>query len=232
MTTTFGEMFETKLQSIDLGSQLKNFSIGFIKNGDSKLPLLISLEQIQQLVHHNIKVYMERGYGIPYGISDIEYVDRGVDLIDEVRSVIQLSNIIIKYEPFTLSEFLYIKNNQVLLSCISENSITNEMAQILSSKRITALALNYITDKHGDPLMSSIIENTFSSSAKSIALGVIISSVVMSFSYDRNMRQTIQLNPELIKSIYCFLGEICNPQIAAHASVPWKDLLGLCWDWN
>lgn len=80
--------------------------------------------------------------------------------------------------------------------------------------------------------MPSIIQNTFSNTAKTIALGVIISSVVISFSYDRNIRQTIQLNPELIKSIYCFQGDICNPKIAAYASVPWKDILGICWDWN
>lgn len=232
MTTTFGEMYQTKLQSIDIGSQLKNFSIGLIKNKNSNHPLLISLEQIHQLVHSNIKVYIERGYGLDYGISDIDYVNRGVDLIDDVQSIIHLSNIVIKYDPFILEEYQFLKNNQILLSCISDDCISNEMAHILNSKKITGIALNYITDKRGEPLMASIIANTFSNYAKCIAIGIIVSSVIMSFSYDRNIRQTIQLNPELIKSIYCFLGDICNPQIAANASVPWKDVLGLCWDWN
>jgi hypothetical protein len=232
MTTTFGEMYQTKLQSIEIGSQLKNFAIGFIKNSNSNNPLLISLEQINQLVNSNIKVYIERGYGIQYGISDIDYVNRGVDLIDDVQSIIHLSNIVIKYDPFIMEEYQYLRNNQILLSCISEDCINNEMALILNTKRITGLAINYIIDKNGNQLMDSIIANTFSNFAKSIALGIIISSVVMSFSYDRNIRQTIQLNPELMKSIYCFHGDICNPKIAAHASVPWKDVLGLCWDWN
>lgn len=232
MTTTFGEMYQTKLQSIELDSQLKNFSIGFLKNTESSAPLLISLEQIHQLVENRLTVYVQRGYGLHYGITDLEYVDRGVELIDETQSIIQLSNVVIKYEPFTIDELVFLKNNQILLSTNTYTSITHEMAQILSLKKTTALAINYITDKYGDYLMKSILENTFSNSAKSIALGVITTSVIISFTYDRNIRQTIQLNPELIESIYCFLGDICNPHVAANASVPWKDVLGLCWDWN
>ena len=45
MTTTFDEMYQTKLQSIDFEDQLKSFSVGFIKNEDQNLPLIISLEQ-------------------------------------------------------------------------------------------------------------------------------------------------------------------------------------------
>lgn len=232
MTTTFDEMYQTKLQSIDFEDQLKSFSVGFLKNDDHKLPLIISLEQIHHLTDNNIHIYIQRGFGDPYGITDIEYAERGAELIDEMETIFQLCNMIVKYEPFTLNELLNLKNNQILLSNITEQSIINEMAILMFNKRTTALALNYIQDKSGTLLLQSILENTFSNSAKTIAIGVITSSIVMSFTYDRNIRQTIQLNPEFIESIYCYLGEICNPNIAAFASVPWKDILGLCWDWN
>ncbi len=232
MTTTFDEMYQTKLQSIDFEDQLKSFSVGFIKNEDQNLPLIISLEQIHYLSENNVHIYIQRGFGNSYGITDIEYSERGAELIDDIETIFQLSNMILKYEPFTFNELNHLKNNQILLSNITDQSITNEIAVLMYNKKTTALALNYIQDKCGSFLLQGILENTFSNSAKTIAIGVITSSIVMSFTYDRNIRQTIQLNPEFIESIYCYLGEICNPTIAEFASVPWKDILGLCWDWN
>ena len=232
MTTSFDEMYQTKLQSIDFEDQLKSFSVGFIKNEDHNLPLIISLEQIHYLSDNNVHLFIQRGFGNRYGITDFEYSERGAELIDDIETIFQLTNMVVKYEPFTYNELTNLKNNQILLSNLNEQSITKEIAELMFNKKTTALALNYIQDKNGTLLLQDILENNFSNSAKTIAIGVITSSVVMSFTYDRNLRQTIQLNPEFIESIYCYLGEICNPTIAAFASVPWKDILGLCWDWN
>lgn len=232
MTTSFDEMYQTKLQSIDFEDQLKSFSVGFIKNEDHNLPLIISLEQIHYLSDNNVHLFIQRGFGNRYGITDLEYSERGAELIDDIETIFQLTNMVVKYEPFTYNELTNLKNNQILLSNLNEQSITKEIAELMFNKKTTALALNYIQDKNGTLLLQDILENNFSNSAKTIAIGVITSSVVMSFTYDRNLRQTIQLNPEFIESIYCYLGEICNPTIAAFASVPWKDILGLCWDWN
>lgn len=232
MTTSFDEMYQTKLQSIDFEDQLKSFSVGFIKNEDHNLPLIISLEQIHYLSDNNVHLFIQRGFGNRYGITDLEYSERGAELIDDIETIFQLTNMVVKYESFTYNELTNLKNNQILLSNLNEQSITKEIAELMFNKKTTALALNYIQDKNGTLLLQDILENNFSNSAKTIAIGVITSSVVMSFTYDRNLRQTIQLNPEFIESIYCYLGEICNPTIAAFASVPWKDILGLCWDWN
>lgn len=232
MTTTFDEIYQTKLQSIDLEDQLKTFSVGFILNDDSSLPLMISLEQIHYLSENNIQIFVQRGFGKSYGITDLEYAERGAQMIDDMQSIFKVANMIIKYDPFTLQEIENLRPNQVLLSTIHEHAISNEMALIMNIKRTTALGINYIKDKNGHFLLWDIVENTLSNTAKSIAIGVITSSIIMSFTYGRNIRQTIQLNPEFLQSIYCYLGEICNRLIAAHASVPWKDILGLCWDWN
>jgi hypothetical protein len=232
MTTTFDEMYQTKLQNVDLESQTKTFSVGFIKNENPDQPLIISLEQIHHLTDNNIHIFIQRGFGQSFGITDLEYSERGAELIDEISTIFQVSNLLIKYAPFNIDEIQYLKNNQILVSTIHEKSITNEMALILYARKATALGINYIKDKKGIYLFQTIIDNTLSNSAKTIAIGVITSSVIMSFTYDRNIRQTIQLNPEFLSSIYCYLGEICHPKIASNARVPWKDILGLCWDWN
>jgi alanine dehydrogenase len=232
MTTTFDEMLNTKLQEIDLGTRLKTYSVGFLADDHVDHPMIISLEQIHHLVENNIQIYIQRGFGKIFGISDLEFSERGAEMIDDVPSLFYLSNMVIKYDPFTLQELQYLKNNQILVSTIHDHSITQEIAIQLFEKKITAFGINYIADKNGQFLFQNILENTLSNSAKTIAIGVITSSVIMSFTYDRNIRQTIQLNPEFLNSIYCYQGDICNPVIAAHAGVPWKDILGLCWDWN
>lgn len=232
MATTFDEIFKTQLQSVDLEESIKNYAVGFIKNDDSSTPLMISLEQIHYLSESKIQIFMERGYGESYGISDLEYTERGAQLIDESSSLFSLCNMIIKYEPFEFQELVYLRNNQVLLSTIHHQAIHHEMALLLNHKKTTALGINYIEDKYGHLLLKGILENTFSNTAKTIAIGVITSSIIMSFTYNRHIRQTIQLNPEFLQSIYCYMGEICNRTIAEYAKVPWKDIMGLCWDWN
>ena len=204
--------------------QLKSFSVGFIKNEDHNLPLIISLEQIHYLSDNNVHLFIQRGFGNRYGITDLEYSERGAELIDDIETIFQLTNMVVKYEPFTYNELTNLKNNQILLSNLNEQSITKEIAELMFNKKTTALALNYIQDKNGTLLLQDILENNFSNSTKTIAIGVITSSVVMSFTYDRNLRQTIQLNPEFIESIYCYLGEICNPTIAAFCIVTGKQI--------
>ena len=58
MTTTYDEMYQTKLQSVDIEDQLKTFSVGFILNDDPSLPLMISLEQIHYLSENNIQIFV------------------------------------------------------------------------------------------------------------------------------------------------------------------------------
>ncbi len=232
MTTTFNEMLNTKLQEIDLETRLKTYSVGFLADNEVDHPMIISLEQIHHLVDNNVQIYIQRGFGKNFGISDMEYSERGAEMIDDIHSLFYLSNMIIKYEPFSLEELQNLKNNQILVSTIHDQAITHDIAIQLFEKKITAFGINYIADKNGHFLFKNILENTLSNSAKTIAIGVITSSVIMSFTYDRNIRQTIQLNPEFLNSIYCYQGDICHPIIAAHAGVPWKDILGLCWDWN
>ncbi len=232
MTTTFDEMLNTKLQEIDLETRLKTYSVGFLADDHVDHPMIISLEQIHHLVDNNVQIYIQRGFGKYFGISDMEFSERGAEMIDDIPSLFYLSNMVIKYDPFSFEELQHLKNNQILVSTIHDKAISNEIAIQLFEKKITALGINFITDKNGQFLFQNILENTLSNSAKTIAIGVITSSVIMSFTYDRNIKQTIQLNPEFLNSIYCYQGDICNPIIAASAGVPWKDILGLCWDWN
>ena len=101
----------------------------------------------------------------------------------------------------------------VVISTAPPEVFTNEMVQFLYEKKIIAIGINFLN------IDSFQIQDT-------------VKQLVSSIIFSGNLKRIIQLNPLLLKSIYCYNGEICNRAVAENAGVPWKDLVELCWNWN
>ena len=188
-------------------------TIGLLSSENAFAPLLLSLKHIEDFVDEHVAVLVQRGIGEEHGISDYNFTEYGADIMEDELPIITLSNIVLKYEPFSLEEIFFLKEKQVIVSNAPQEVFTNEMVQFLYEKKITAIGINYLN------LDSFQIQNT-------------VKQLVSSFIFSKNIKHIIQLNPLLLKSIYCYNGEICNRAIAENAGVPWKDLVELCWNWN
>jgi alanine dehydrogenase len=204
---------EPQLSPIDVDMNKLRATIGLLSSEDSFAPILLSLKHIEEFVNEHVAVLVQRGLGEVHSISDYQFTEHGADIMEDALPIIALSNIVLKYEPFILEEILFLKEKQIIISIASIKVFTKEMVQFLYERKITALGINFLY------LEKSQIQNTVKQ---------LVSSIISS----GNLKRNIQLNPLLLKSIYCYNGEICNRCIAENAGVPWKDLVELCWNWN
>ena len=203
----------TKLSPTDIETNNSRGTIGILSSEIDASPLLLSLKQIEAFVRKNIAVLIQRGLGVAHEISDYNFTEHGADIMEDELPIIALSNILLRYEAFSVEQIFFLKQKQVIISMVQPETFTKEMAQFLNEKKITAVGINLLN------FDSSKIQET-------------VNQLVSSFLFSHNILHSIQLNSLLLKNIYCYNGEICNRTIAEQAGVPWKDLVELCWNWN
>jgi len=209
----FEHTLEPQLSPIEVDLNKIKATIGLLSSENSFAPLLLSLKHIEDFVDEHVAVLVQRGIGEEHAISDYNFTEYGADIMEDELPIITLSNIVLKYEPFSLEEIFFLKQKQIIISTVQSEVFSNEMVQFLNERMITAIGINYLN------IDSFQIQDT-------------VKQLVSSIIFSGNLKRVIQLNPLLLKSIYCYNGEICNRAVAENAGVPWKDLVELCWNWN
>ena len=204
---------EPQLSATEVDATDYRATVGMLASEDICAPLLLSLKQIEAFVQKNVAVLVQRGVGEGAEISDYQFTEYGADIMEDELPVIVLSNIVLKYEPFSLEEIFFLKEKQIVISTAPPELFTHEMVQFLHEKKITAIGINFLN------IEDSQIQDT-------------VKQFVSSLIFSNKLKHCIQLNPLFLKGVYCYNGEICNRAIAEHAGVPWKDLVELCWNWN
>jgi len=204
---------EPQLSPIEIDSAHVRATIGMLSSEELFVPLILSLKHIEKFVDEHVAVFVQRGLGADYDISDYHFTEYGADIMEDELPIIALSNLVLKYAPFTVEDIFFLKEKQIIISTAPPETFTNEMVQFLQEKKITAVGINFLH------LENSQIQDT-------------VFQLTSSLLFSQKIQHSIQLNPLLLKSVYCYNGEICNRAIAENAGVPWKDLVELCWNWN
>jgi alanine dehydrogenase len=204
---------EAQLSPIEFDTKEVRATIGMLSSEDACAPLLLSFKQIEAFVDENVAVLIQRGLGAEHEISDYRFTEYGADIMEDELPIIALSNIVLKYDPFTIEEVFFLKEKQIIISTAPPEVFTQEMVQFLHEKKITAVGINFLN------IESFQLQNT-------------VCQLVSAFVSSHKPKYSILLNPLFLKSVYCYNGEICHRTIAENAGVPWKDLVELCWNWN
>ena len=150
-----------KLSSIEKNKLIPQEEVLELKSG--KLDLFIGLpkektfqenriaivpEAVQLLVSNGHTVLIESGYGDNANFSDHEFSEAGAKVIYDTKEIYQ-ADIIMKVEPPTLEEVDMMKGRQILISALQITTQNQEYINKLLSKKITALAFEYIQDELG-----------------------------------------------------------------------------------
>jgi alanine dehydrogenase len=204
---------EPQLSPVGIDANEVRATIGMLASEDIFAPVMLSLKQIEEFVTDRVAVLIQRGLGAEHDIADYNFTEYGADIMEDELPIIALSNIVLKYDPFSLEEVFFLKEKQTIISMAQPEAFTYEMIQFLHEKKITAIGINFLN------IESFKIQNT-------------INQLVSALIFSKKITHNIQLNPLFLKSVYCYNGEICNRAIAEHTGVPWKDLVELCWNWN
>jgi len=105
-------------------------------------------EAVQLLVNNDHRVVVETGAGEASNFSDREYSEAGADIAYTTKEVYE-ADIILKVEPISNDEMEYLKTKQVLISAMQLNAHPKDFIKNLMSKRVTAIAWDYIADEDG-----------------------------------------------------------------------------------
>ncbi|REE81707.1 alanine dehydrogenase [Lutibacter oceani] len=105
-------------------------------------------DAVAALTNQGHKFIIETGAGEGANFSDNEYSEAGAKISYDVKEVFAC-HIILKVEPPSLDEIKLINPQSILFSALQLKTQSKKYFEALASKRITAVAFDYIRDEHG-----------------------------------------------------------------------------------
>ena len=115
-------------------------------------------DAVSALVSNGHRVMVESGAGVGANFKDKDYSEAGAEVVRDTSKVFSCP-IILKVEPPSVDEVKMINPQTLLISALQLKTQTKSYFQALASKRITALAFEFIKDEDGAyPAVRSLSE--------------------------------------------------------------------------
>jgi alanine dehydrogenase len=154
-----GEKLMPQEEILELDQKKSKIVIGIPKEDsyqECRIPLVP--KSIGLLVANGHRIIIEKGAGDLAQFEDQEYAEAGAEIVKNREEVFK-ADIIIKVAPPSIEELDLINSRQTLISSIHIAGQSREYFEKLISKRMTALAYEYIKDKAKSfPLIRSMSE--------------------------------------------------------------------------
>lgn len=115
-------------------------------------------DAVSALLSNGHRVMIESGAGDGANFSDKDFSEAGAEIVKDTAKVYSCP-IILKVEPPSLEEIKLINPQTLLISALQLKTQRKAYFEALASKRITALAFEFIKDEHGAyPAVRSLSE--------------------------------------------------------------------------
>jgi len=146
-------------ETLEVARQRGELFIGLPKETSyQERRICLTPDAVSSLVAHGHRVLLESGAGLTSSYSDKEYSDAGADITHDTKKVFGCP-IILKVEPPTVQEIEMMNHETLLISAIQLKTQKKEYFQALETRRITALAFEFIKDIDGSyPAVKSLSE--------------------------------------------------------------------------
>lgn len=105
-------------------------------------------DAVSAIVNNGHRVLIESGAGKGSNFSDKDYSEAGAKITKDVAKVYSCP-MILKVEPPTLEEIKLLNPQTILISALQIKTQSKKYFETLASKRITALAFEFIRDEDG-----------------------------------------------------------------------------------
>ncbi len=120
--------------------------------------ICLTPDAVASLTSHGHRVLIESNAGESASFTDKEYSDAGAEVTKDTKKVFSCP-IILKVEPPTIPEIDMMNPQTIVISAIQLKTQRKEYFQALATKRITALAFEFIKDEDGSyPAVKSLSE--------------------------------------------------------------------------
>lgn len=154
-----GEQLLPQEETLELDYKKRNITIGLPKESsfqECRIPLVP--KSIGLLVANGHKIIVEAGAGKMAHFEDSEFSEAGAQIVHSKEEIFK-ADIIMKVAPPSMEELDLLNSRQTLISSIHIAGQSREYFEKLMSKKMTALAYEYIRDKAKTfPLIRSMSE--------------------------------------------------------------------------
>jgi len=115
-------------------------------------------DAVESLVAHGHEVWVEEGAGVESSFEDDEYRKAGATITVDRKKIFSCP-LVFKVSPPTMDEIGMMQTGSALISALQLKTIDLDYINALKSKKITAIALEYLTDEDGShPMTQSLGE--------------------------------------------------------------------------
>lgn len=187
---------------------------------------------VRTLTDQQIKVFAQFGLANNNPFSDADYADAGAEFTHHYADLALLSNLILKFDAFTLDQIALSKEYQILFSVLLPENLSSEYIEAVNEKKITMICLQLLKNDDGIRIIDEIRKETLSEAGFQIALSNFLFPIVDSLIYAPSIAYALQRTPELMSAYLCHAGTLCHQSIAGQLHLPWRDIVSLCWDLN
>ena len=120
--------------------------------------ICLTPDGVSSLTSHGHRILLESGAGESSSYSDKEYSDAGAEITKDTKKVFSCP-IILKVEPATNEEIELMQPSSLVISAIQIKTRKKDYFQLLTKKKITAIAFEYLKDEDGSyPAVKSLSE--------------------------------------------------------------------------
>jgi len=124
---------------------------GLLKeNFVSERRVVLTPPAVESLVSAGQQVYIERGAGLQSHFPDDEYRSAGATVAYSAEEVLHRADVAMKISPPTEPELMALREGQTLFSVLHLAVARRSTLELLLKKRITAIALELIENRHGE----------------------------------------------------------------------------------
>lgn len=132
---------------LEIRKEEKNLFIGLPKETSfQENRIALVPDSVGLLINNGHRIIIESGAGNNASFTDTDYSDAGAEIVYSPEEVYK-ADLILKVAPPSLKELDYLKDKQTLISILQITMQNKEFITKLSSRKITALAYEYIQDE-------------------------------------------------------------------------------------
>jgi alanine dehydrogenase len=127
----------------------KELSIGLPKEKSSEEKrVVLTPEAVGLLTNNGMHVIVETGAGVASKFSDQDYSDAGAKVVYSSKEAFEV-DLVLKVDAPTIEEIGFMQLGACLISALQIGIQSKELIQALNTKKITAVAFEYLEDKVG-----------------------------------------------------------------------------------
>ncbi|MCM1022112.1 MAG: hypothetical protein NC343_07415 [Muribaculum sp.] len=163
----------TEPQLAETATQRRRISIGFLSSAEAgELRFPITPEGAELLINYGFTIMIQEGAGAPIHYPDQRYIQAGAMI--SKRSETLHADIVVSMAQLQLADVALLRKGAMLLSLISQHSLSSEFVTSLLKRHVTFVALEKIVAPNGNRPFADVLLEIDGRAAMAVASAILL----------------------------------------------------------